>query len=60
MIIQLNATEAQIKDLINFTNKTSNLADIALQLERSLVQSDDTQSHEIPEEGDNAIIKRFE
>ena len=60
MIIQLNVTESQIKDMISLTNNITNLHDVTAQLEKSLVQSDDTQSHEVSEDGDNAIIDRFE
>ena len=60
MVVEINASEAQIRTMIDLTVGHSGLKEITSQLERSLTKADDTQSGEIPEEGDNAIIKRNE
>ena len=60
MIVELNATENQVKKLINLLNDNSDLNEIISQLKSALAQNDDSQSGEIPVEGDNAVIKRME
>ncbi len=60
MIIELNANESQIQNLITVLNGNTSLGDIKVQLESALAQNEDSQSGEIPKEGDNAFIKRME
>ena len=60
MIAEINATPVQIKTIMSLLATNPDLQDVVDQLNRSLAQSDDTQSGEIPADGDNAIIKRSE
>ena len=60
MIVEINATESELKAMIDVLANNSTLSSISTQLEAALANNKDTESDEIPEEGDNAIIKRME
>jgi hypothetical protein len=60
MKIDIEATPEQIRKVIELAGKDESLSPIVQQLENFLLKSDDSQVDEVPQEGDNEIIKRDE
>jgi hypothetical protein len=60
MIVELNASPESIRTLLTLLEGKPELAEISGQLESALAQSDDDQSDEVPQEGDNEKIERME
>ncbi len=60
MNVQIEATPAQIKSLIEILKQNPHLEAIQQQLTSAQVDADDSQEGEVPEEGDNEIIERSE
>ncbi|RFZ84117.1 hypothetical protein DYU05_00315 [Mucilaginibacter terrenus] len=60
MKIDIEATPEQIRKVIALAGNDESLTSIVQQLSNCLLTSDDSQVDEVPQEGDNEIIKRDE
>jgi glutaredoxin-related protein len=60
MIVELNASKEEVKALIEFLDSIERFENIRQQLEVGLANGDDSQTGEIPCDGDNDIIERME
>jgi hypothetical protein len=60
MKVQFEATPQQLKKIAQLLRTDECLSDIISQLNTAAALNDDSQSGEIPAEGDNSTIKRME